>query len=200
MNGGLLVFLILLLIGLLVVTIVAWCKIFRKAGIHPGKLFIPMYGQYLQYDIADSKGIFFATIALSGIFSIVSSIISSSAVSRSYNYYSYNSYSSSLSQSLASLGVVSIIFMVIAFILQCVFCTRLARNFGKSGGFAVGLIFLPFIFICILGFGDAEYCGGNYGYKGSSAEPDWTCSQCHAVNPAYKGVCSICGAQKKQYQ
>ena len=32
-----------------------------------------------------------------------------------------------------------------------------ARNFGKSDWFGVGLIFLPFIFYPILGFGSAEY-------------------------------------------
>jgi hypothetical protein len=32
-----------------------------------------------------------------------------------------------------------------------------ARKFGKSDGFAVGLFFLPFIFYPILGFGDAKY-------------------------------------------
>lgn len=36
---------------------------------------------------------------------------------------------------------------------------RLARAFGKSDGFAVGLIFLPNIFQLILGFGEAQYCG-----------------------------------------
>ncbi len=33
----------------------------------------------------------------------------------------------------------------------------IAKNFGKGGGFAVGLIFLPMIFYPILGFGSAEY-------------------------------------------
>ena len=32
-----------------------------------------------------------------------------------------------------------------------------ARKFGKSDGFAVGLFLLPFIFYPILGFGDAKY-------------------------------------------
>lgn len=36
---------------------------------------------------------------------------------------------------------------------------RLARAFGKDDGFAVGLIFLPSIFMLILGFGGAQYCG-----------------------------------------
>lgn len=33
----------------------------------------------------------------------------------------------------------------------------LAGNFGKGGGFVVGLIFLPFVFYPILAFGSAEY-------------------------------------------
>ena len=36
---------------------------------------------------------------------------------------------------------------------------KLAKAFGKGGGFAVGLIFLSLIFYCILAFGDAEYQG-----------------------------------------
>ncbi|MFZ6051076.1 DUF5684 domain-containing protein [Halocola ammonii] len=35
----------------------------------------------------------------------------------------------------------------------------LAKSFGKSEGFTVGMIFLPFIFYPILGFGSAEYQG-----------------------------------------
>lgn len=34
---------------------------------------------------------------------------------------------------------------------------NLAKNFGKSGGFAVGLIFLNVIFMPILAFSDAKY-------------------------------------------
>lgn len=44
-------------------------------------------------------------------------------------------------------------------VMQIIMCVKLAQAFGKSGGFAVGLIFLPFIFIPMLGFGDAEYIG-----------------------------------------
>jgi len=33
----------------------------------------------------------------------------------------------------------------------------LAAKFGKGGAFAVGMIFLPFIFYPILGLGSAEY-------------------------------------------
>ena len=33
----------------------------------------------------------------------------------------------------------------------------IARNFGKGVGFAIGMILLGFVFIPLLGFGDAEY-------------------------------------------
>jgi hypothetical protein len=35
----------------------------------------------------------------------------------------------------------------------------LCKSFGKTEGFTVGLILLPFIFLPILGFGDARYLG-----------------------------------------
>ncbi len=35
----------------------------------------------------------------------------------------------------------------------------LAKKFGKSTGFAIGLIFLSIIFECILAFGDSKYQG-----------------------------------------
>lgn len=35
----------------------------------------------------------------------------------------------------------------------------LSKSFGKSEGFTIGLLFLPFIFYPILGLGDATYQG-----------------------------------------
>ena len=43
---------------------------------------------------------------------------------------------------------------VVVYIMAMV---KLAGKFGKGGGFAAGLIFLNFIFMLILAFGDAEY-------------------------------------------
>ena len=45
------------------------------------------------------------------------------------------------------------------FIINIVVLVELAKVFGKGAGFAIGLIFLPFIFTLILGFGDARYVG-----------------------------------------
>ena len=43
--------------------------------------------------------------------------------------------------------------IIVAFLM----CIGLAENFGKGSGFAVGLFFLAFIFVPILGFGGAQY-------------------------------------------
>jgi hypothetical protein len=51
---------------------------------------------------------------------------------------------------LLLIPIVNIVFAIIIY-------DRLAKAFGKSSGFTVGLIFLSFIFIPILGFGDATY-------------------------------------------
>jgi hypothetical protein len=50
------------------------------------------------------------------------------------------------------LPVANIIAAILVFV-------ALAKSFGKSTGFAMGLLFLGFIFFPILGFGDARYIG-----------------------------------------
>jgi hypothetical protein len=45
--------------------------------------------------------------------------------------------------------------MVFAFLLA----VELAKAFGQSMGFALGMLFLPFIFYPMLGFGSATYLG-----------------------------------------
>jgi len=42
-------------------------------------------------------------------------------------------------------------------ILHIIVLADISRNFGKGIGFVLGLIFLPFIFYPILGFGSAQY-------------------------------------------
>ena len=53
------------------------------------------------------------------------------------------------------LYLIPVVNVVYAIIVTC----RRAKAFGKGGGFAVGLIFLPEIFYPILGFGSAGYVG-----------------------------------------
>ncbi len=46
---------------------------------------------------------------------------------------------------------------IVSFIVWIIIALDLAKKFGKGAGFAIGLIFLPFIFFPVLGFGSATY-------------------------------------------
>lgn len=186
-SSAILTLLLILGIGVIVLIIVAWCKIFKKAGIHPGMFFIPGYGAYLCYRIADSGALFFIQLAISVGGSFIASLITNAA---SRNYYSYGS------NSLAGIGIMYVIIGIILLIINIIYFVNLSKSFGKSGGFAVGLLFLFPIFICILGFGSAQYYGSaGYASKSISTDSTWICPNCGAENPGYKGVCE-CGTFK----
>ena len=53
---------------------------------------------------------------------------------------------------LLLIPIVNLVILIITYV-------KLASVFGKSGGFAVGLIFLNLIFSVILAFGNAQYIG-----------------------------------------
>jgi hypothetical protein len=52
---------------------------------------------------------------------------------------------------------------IVSLIVWIVLVMDIAKSFGRGMGTAIGLFFLSFIFIPILGFGDAEYQGPSAG-------------------------------------
>lgn len=44
-------------------------------------------------------------------------------------------------------------------IIAIIICIDFAKSFGKGAGFGVGMWFLPFVFVPIIGFGSATYQG-----------------------------------------
>lgn len=82
---------------------------------------------------------------------------------------------------------------------------KLAKAFGKSGGFAVGLIFLPYVFNPILGFDGSTYLGvpgsGQHeGYAPNSGdyqqpEPEFQVTFCPNCGAKVNGgkFCENCG-------
>jgi len=59
---------------------------------------------------------------------------------------------------LLLIPIANIVVLIIVYI-------DLAKSFGKSTGFGLGLVFLGFIFFPILGFGEDRYIYGNVGYQ-----------------------------------
>ena len=202
----------------IILHLVAWCKLFTKAGLPWERMFVPIYGTYWQFKVAESPGIFwinfFSPMLISGI-TLFSGVGIFAATTKAVNNYSRTSYSGSRrvsssaasssaleNQVIGSLSIVGIIVIILAvalFVLNCIWLVRLAKCYGRSGGFAVGLILLYPIFILILGFGSSEYVGSQGDFskiRETTVKKSWTCEVCHTVNPASRATCETCGASK----
>lgn len=46
---------------------------------------------------------------------------------------------------------------IVSIVVHIAVCIAIAENFGKSGGFAAGLVLLSYVFFPILAFGSAKY-------------------------------------------
>lgn len=55
--------------------------------------------------------------------------------------------------------LIPLIIPIIGFIVWIIVAADPAKSFERGTGFAFGIIFLPFIFIPILGFGSSQYAG-----------------------------------------
>ncbi len=55
--------------------------------------------------------------------------------------------------------IVLLFIPLVNFIVAIMVINLLSKSFGKGVGFTIGMIFLPFIFIPMLAFGDAQYVG-----------------------------------------
>ena len=124
-----------------ILQIIANWRIFIKAGEDGWKSIIPIYGDYISYKIAWQPAYFWLTLIL-GIIS------------------SYLQGTLEISESLTVYMLV-ILIKIILVVISIMYSIKLARAFGRGTGFAIGLIFLPQIFMLILGFGDDRYYGAN---------------------------------------
>ena len=55
--------------------------------------------------------------------------------------------------------IILLLIPIVNIVIGIIVCLAVARNFGESGAFGVGLAFLGVIFFPILGFGSAQYQG-----------------------------------------
>ncbi|MGQ1786230.1 DUF5684 domain-containing protein [Saccharicrinis sp. GN24d3] len=55
--------------------------------------------------------------------------------------------------------IILLIIPIVNIVFGIIVINQLSKSFGKGAGYTLGLIFLPFIFYPVLGFGDAKYQG-----------------------------------------
>ncbi|WP_313583800.1 DUF5684 domain-containing protein [Lacrimispora sp.] len=127
------IFLLVFLLVVCILLLVSNWKIFSKAGKPGWASLIPFYNLYIMSDIAFGNLSYFIAVLITGGVSFFGGFLDSSILS-----------------SLAGLA---------SFVIYIIYCVKLSKAFGRSGGFAVGLVLLPLIFFPILGLGSAEYVG-----------------------------------------
>lgn len=145
-------------LALSILLIVALWKVFEKAGEKGWKSLIPLYNLYIYCKIAWSKGWFWGlgSLPLIGILWTFLSVFLW-FLSRGSGLETMRAFSSFKNMANRLLGLLSTFSLVATFIAACVVNIRMAKKFGKSTGFGIGLIFLSGIFIPILWFWSAEY-------------------------------------------
>ena len=119
--------------------IIAWWKLFTKAGEAGWKSIIPVYSSYVFYKIVWQVKWFWITIGLSVLTSIINTMTQNGG----------NTF----------LSLVSIVIGIASIVIYVLYCSKTAKAFGKGTGFTVGLVLLNPIFMLILAFGSAEYVG-----------------------------------------
>jgi hypothetical protein len=121
----------------------AWGTVFKKMREHPGKAFIPFYGPmfspvyggFIMYKKFWNKHLFWLVL---GMF-ILDMILTASG----------------------NPGLVTFawVFTLAIAVFTLILDIKIAKGFGKSAGFGVGLFFLYPIFLGILAWGSAQYLG-----------------------------------------
>ncbi len=69
----------------------------------------------------------------------------------------YNFYLACLIAGRPGWWFILVLIPIVGFIVTIILAIDVAKNFGKGVGFGLGMVFLWFIFIPILGFGSAQY-------------------------------------------
>ena len=104
---------LLIYLAVIIATVVAVWRIYKKANRPGWAAIVPFYNMYTLYDIVWGSGIKFLLLLIP-IYNIILTIQTN---------------------------------------------LRLAKSFGKSTGFGIGLILIPPVFLMMLGFGKAEFVG-----------------------------------------
>lgn len=128
----------ILLIAFYVLLIIAWWKIFVKAGEKGWKSLIPFYNVYILFKIFWDTKTFWTFICIYLGCSIIASILTNFNIA-------------------VIPGIINLGAAIYALVIDILLSIRESKSFGHGGGFAVGLIFLPNIFALILGFNKDKY-------------------------------------------
>ena len=191
-----------------VLAIIGMWNMFEKAGEPGWGSLIPYYKTYLLYKIADMKKAFWVYL-VSSIGTVILVFVSIylffvaflSVLSTGPNAYS----SRYTNAGAALLGVFAFMFILVitGLVLRIMNAVKLAQVFNVSGGYAVGIIFLPWLFYMILGLSkEIHYKNripGMQGYAGQGGYQD-PYANSYAQNPYQQNPYQQNTYQQNTYQ
>ena len=141
-------------LAIAVLTIVAMWKIFTKAGEAGWKAIIPSYNQYILFKIVWKRKWFWITLILSLIVMVMMWDVMVYTLGGAQGITE-----DTFLTVVLGLTIAMVVFSIPLLIINIILYWNLSKAFGKGAGFFFGLLFLNIIFLCILAFGSAVYCG-----------------------------------------
>lgn len=142
-DTAILISLAIMLVFYLLVAIAGW-KIFKKMDEPGWKVFVPIYNMYIIFKRCSKKKYFWQSALCFLIDVIIDSIWMS------------NGYTPDLWVRIL-LTIVQLLCCIRFVVLQIKMWHGLSKSFGHGIFFTAGLIFFPYIFELILGFGSSKY-------------------------------------------
>ncbi|MBQ4514613.1 MAG: hypothetical protein II969_16590 [Anaerolineaceae bacterium] len=139
------IFAVVFAVAWYILQVIAYWKIFTKAGRPGWHSIIPFLNNWDEVDLSWNRTMAWVVTCLSVVGCIISVIIT-------------NQQNQGL-QISSTLNTLSYIVALLVVVLGIICEYKLAKAFGKGVGFFLGLVFLNPIFMLILGFGSAQYLG-----------------------------------------
>ncbi len=150
-------------LALAVLTIIAMWKIFEKAHEEGWKSLIPIYNGYVLAKISGATKIWWAEFVLTILLTIsmIALMVNTFGLVISSGMNEIPFSGEKMVGSILIIALVMFVIAIIELVLNIIIYARLAKSFGKSTAFTVGLVFIPNIFFLILGFDSSQYIGPN---------------------------------------
>lgn len=141
---------VIISLAFIALAIIAYWRIFVKAGEAGWKAIIPFYNAYTALKLFWKTSIFWICIGLA-IGSYIGGFMAGYGISALAIYGGGGNTAVMVIGFILAFGC-----GITAFVLEIMFLNRVSKAFGHGAGFTVGLIFLNFIFILILAFSKSE--------------------------------------------
>lgn len=126
-----------------ILKIIAYWRIFKKAGEKGWKAIIPILNSYTETKVAGTRN--FPRLVISYIAICV-------------GYFMLSSAGNETATTVASIGAIVTIVAIIWYVIERIIrFNGLAKNFGKGTGYVVLWIFFPTICELVLGLGGSQY-------------------------------------------